>query len=50
MNKRNTILSLAVFFSSFASLHAQDVNVVTPTETNNYDDEEINGEREDGNF
>ena len=40
MNKRNTILSLAVFFGNITSLYAQDVNVTT-TDTYNYDDEEI---------
>ena len=40
MNKRNTILSLALFFGNIVSLYAQDVNVTT-TETYNYDDEEI---------
>lgn len=40
MNKRNIILTLAIFFGSYTSLFAQDVNVTT-TETNNYDDEEI---------
>ena len=40
MNKRNTILSLAILFGNITSLYAQDVNVTT-TETENYDDEEI---------
>ena len=40
MKKRNTILSLAIFFGNITSLYAQDVNVTT-TETENYDDEEI---------
>ena len=40
MNKRNTILSLAILFGNITSLYAQDVNETT-TETNNYDDEEI---------
>ena len=49
MNKKNTILSLAIFFGSFTSLFAQDVNVTTTTtETNNYDDEEIVIDKDNG--
>jgi membrane-bound lytic murein transglycosylase D len=49
MNKKNTILSLAIFFGSFTSLFAQDVNVTTATtETNNYDDEEIVIDKDNG--
>lgn len=52
MNKRNTILSIAFLLGSLAPLHAQDdVTTVTTTiteATNNYDDEEIVIDKDNG--